>query len=142
MSRTKAENKVHIGLSYDQALSGKKDILLSEENLLKIIKKMREYSLLRKREFILKGRIKKDLGIIRTSIKNIEEELPEIQEIELPEEMQEHRLPELDITLDDLKEQQEKQIHKEEIKLAETKKNTQLESELEDIQKKLAELDF
>ena len=78
---TKKENIVHVGVEYLEAVSAKKEILQSEANLLEIIKKIRTYSQLRKREFILKNRIKKDLAEIKESVNKIEDEIPTPSEV-------------------------------------------------------------
>ena len=55
----------HIKLNYEEALSGKKQILSMQLNLLQTAKKVRNYRILRKKEFILKTNLKtksKELG--------------------------------------------------------------------------------
>lgn len=138
MVKTK-KDIIHVGIGYSEAIQGKREVLLSEGSLLKIIKSMRAYSELRKREFILKNRIKKDLSSVKILIKEVEEELPEKGEIDMPMKKK-PKLPEFDVDIKELKRIQEKEIEKEEIKKLQKTKNREIEEELEEISRKLAQL--
>ena len=48
----------HIKLDYENALNSKKQILMSEANLLRILEKMSSYKSLRKKEFELKNKLR------------------------------------------------------------------------------------
>lgn len=48
----------HIKLDYENALNNKKQILMSEANLLRILEKISSYKTLRKREFELKNKLR------------------------------------------------------------------------------------
>ncbi|MFH1503437.1 MAG: hypothetical protein ABIE36_02160 [Candidatus Diapherotrites archaeon] len=55
----KIENLLHVKLEYEEGVQSKKDILSSERDLIKLIKIMRRYHLLRKEELNNKLRIYK-----------------------------------------------------------------------------------
>lgn len=55
----------YVRLNYEQALSAKKELLSSELNSLAIAKKIREYKSLRRKEFILKKKLKTALSSLR-----------------------------------------------------------------------------
>lgn len=133
------ENIIHIGLNYNEAVDTKKNLLLCETNLLEIIKKMQAYSKIKKRGAILKNRLKKNLLIIKESIKNIEEELPKIQRKGIFEEKAE-KSNRLEINPEKLREMQLKRIKEHEDKERENKKNYEIKSELEKIKQRLSEL--
>jgi hypothetical protein len=59
MPKTKKSEIIHVGLKSNEALEGKRSILVTEKSLLTIIKAMRSYNTLRKREFVIKNRLKK-----------------------------------------------------------------------------------
>jgi len=137
MAKSKNKGIVHIGLDYNSALSAKKEILLSETHLLEIIKKMRAYSNLRKREFVLKNRIKKSLLMIGHSMLKIEDELPTAHEAGIDQESKiSHGIkpyasgPEETI----------EKIEYKRVKSNQKEKNRKIEDELADIKQKLERL--
>lgn len=128
---------VHIGLDYIKAVDAKKSILLSEATLLKVIKRIRSYSSLRKKEFTVKNKLRKTLVETKRTILDVENLLPSRQEVELPEkektENNKRKLKSQE-TLGVLDIEQRKE------KLTEKKKDRDLEKELKEIQEKLASL--
>jgi len=120
---------IHLKIDYDEAISMKKDSLNLEKELLQTLVHIRAYDLLRKKEFILKGQIKKDLSTIESSLKQIAEYLP-TEELKLIPRKREHRV--------------QSQIQKPlALKPAVKKldpKQSEVERELEDIKRKLAML--
>jgi len=66
----------HVRLDYEQALSAKKQLLTSEINLLHILKKIRTYKLLRKKELTLKSGLRVRLKSLKTKINSIYSYLP------------------------------------------------------------------
>ncbi len=71
----------HIKFNYDQALDAKKQLLSSEINLLHMLRALKAYKLLRKKEFIEKNKLKTKLASLKTKIKSIESGLPNPPEI-------------------------------------------------------------
>ena len=61
------ENR-HVKFEYEDALNGKKQLLSSEINLLHILKKIKSYKLLRKKELILKNKLRLQLGNLRKKL--------------------------------------------------------------------------
>ena len=75
----------HIKFDYEEALSGKKQILSSELDLLHILKSLKTYGILRKKEFITKTKLKASVTALKTKINYIQASFPE----EIIEEKQE-----------------------------------------------------
>ena len=67
----------HVKIDYESALSGKKYLLNSEINLLRILEKIRDYKELRKKELTLKSKLKTVFFDINKKIEIIHEYLPE-----------------------------------------------------------------
>jgi len=105
--------KLHIRLEYEEAIEGKRELLESQINLLEILKRVKNYKILRKRELILKGKLKNSLSLLSSEINQIQSHLPE-SEGELG-----------------IKEVMTKQ---------ETEKDKNLEAQLQEIREKLAKL--
>ena len=66
----------HVKLNYEEALSAKKHLLASEINLLKILRKIKAYRILRKREFASKSKLKLKLNDLIKRISLIQSFLP------------------------------------------------------------------
>ena len=67
---------VHIKLEQPEAIEIKRDILTSEMELLKIIRIMRKYKILRMRELRLKEKLRKDMSASVTNIQKLQIMLP------------------------------------------------------------------
>lgn len=107
---------VHVKLDYFEAVSAKKDLLGCEASLLEIIKKIRAFKLLRRKEFSVKAEIKKSLDSFKKELIRIGDALPEDEEVESKK-------------LKSIK----KIVNK-------NKRDKDLESELDEIKEKLARL--
>lgn len=105
--------KLHIRLEYEEAVEGKRELLESQINLLEILKRLKNYKILRKRELILKGKLKNSLSLLSSEINQIQSHLPESED-------------ELGI--------------KREITEQETERDKNIESQLQEIREKLAKL--
>lgn len=105
--------KLHIRLEYEEAVEGKRELLESQINLLEILKRVKNYKILRKRELILKGKLKKSLSFLSSELNQIKNNLPESEN-------------ELGI--------------KEETTKQEIEKDKNIESQLQEIREKLARL--
>ena len=75
----KNENLIHVKLEYGEALKARRDILLSEMNLLRIIKIMQKYHLLRSEELKTKLKVYRKIKEINTNIKKLQTTLPELK---------------------------------------------------------------
>jgi len=144
MSNTKKKQIIHIGINHEPAINAKKEILMSEVNLLEVIKKIRAYSALRKREFALKNKLKKAITTARTCMAKTEQELPDQNEIKIPKKYtltigdpeQEKAIPIEKFAKEEAIEKIEKVREKTIVK----EKNREIEEELEEIRNKLAKL--
>lgn len=106
----------HIKFEYSEALEAKKQILTTELNLLQISKKIRNYNLIRKREYILKGKLKILTNQLKNKIIQIQSTFPEEKQLEEPKIKKESTTRESDY------------------------KEKDIQSQLEEIQRKLAEM--
>jgi len=75
----KNENLVHIKLEYDEAVDGKKDLLLTQMNLLKITRAVKVYYSLKKKESQTKLKLSKKLRSTNNFLKKIKTNLPQIR---------------------------------------------------------------
>ena len=78
-------NSIHIKLDYPEAITIKKNMLLVEQDLLETSRYIKNYNSLRNKEFVLKTKVKKDLGILKNLISSIQANLP-IEEAEMTKE--------------------------------------------------------
>ncbi|MEK6757590.1 MAG: hypothetical protein AABX88_00535 [Nanoarchaeota archaeon] len=70
---------IHIRLEYTDAVKSKKDILLTEMNLLKILRIMKNYHSLRTEELDAKINLYKKVMELRANFKKIEDVFPKIK---------------------------------------------------------------
>ncbi len=125
-------SNVHIKIDYDEAVASKKEVLLAEVSLLKTIKHMRLYNSLRKKEYLLKSRIKKDLSSMASNISKIEISLPE-----------QHRIKKVQRSFE--KENIKNEVsYKKEDKIEKIRKTRRddIEIQIDEISKKLSELNY
>ncbi len=111
----KEENLINVKLEYGEALQSKKDILSSEMNLLRIAKALKNYHILRTKELKSKSKLHRRLKEIITNIGKMQTTLPKLK---IPKILQKN-----------------KEIAEPVVK--EKKYDDYLESELQEIQKKL-----
>lgn len=76
---------VHIRFEYGEVLIGKKELLSFQLNLLEFLKNFKNYKNLRKRELILKSKLKKELASLRTETSMLQAHFPkeETEEIKI-----------------------------------------------------------
>jgi hypothetical protein len=70
------KNNLHVRLDYSESLEGKKQLLSSEMNILRLLKSIKNYIKFRRRELILKTRIRKELSSLRININNLLQQFP------------------------------------------------------------------
>lgn len=119
-------SSIHIKLEHPEVIGLKKDILMLEKGLLETLIHAQNYNALRKREFMLKNEIKKDLNKIILLITELENEMPRE---ELKEVLEGKTSKE--VVKEKVKEYKKKQI-------AYDKKKREIEKQIEDIRAKLA----
>lgn len=127
---------VHVKIDYAEAVYLKKEVLLLEKSLLEVIKHSRNYNLLRKREFILKSKVKKDLETTEKTLFSIDSDLPKEELIEMNLIQKKSEKP-LVREIRGIRPQ--KQIKERTITEKERKRND-IEMQIQDIQEKLARL--
>ena len=113
-----SENLFHIRFDRDELINSKKEILSTEADLIKILQIIKKYQLLRVNELKLKTRFLKKLKETKAEIKKLEEILPK------------PKIPKILLEIGN---------KKEEFKIS--SKKDSLEIQLEEIQKKLRELE-
>lgn len=119
---------IHIKLEGSEAVNLKKNTLFLEKELLESVKHLREYGSLRKKEFIIKSQIKKDVNDLIKLISEVEETLPK-------EEAKEAIKKEKPI---------EEKIKKSEAldkKIIKEKRKSDIEQEIDEIRRKLSMLE-
>ena len=113
----KNESLIHVKLEYKEAIQSKRNILSAEMNLLKNIKSIKRYKLLRREEILLKTELSKKIKSIITKIKKIQISLPK------------PKIPGI------LKKDEETREYK--IKKQESSEDDSIEAQLQEIQEKL-----
>jgi len=115
---------INVKLEYNEALQSKKDILNSELGLLQIAKAIKKYQILRSDELKVKLRLHRKLKELKTNIGKLQQVLPKIK---IPDILSEAReSPEEHI----IKSKLEKRAH-----------DSSLESQLQEIQARLKEIE-
>ena len=112
------ENSIYAGLAREELINSKKEILSTEADLIRILQIIKKYQLLRTNELKLKTKLLKKLKETKAEIKKLEEILPK------------PKIPKILIGIGN---------KKDEFKISSKKDN--LEEQLEEIQKKLRELE-
>ncbi len=115
----KEENPVYVKLEYEEALQSKKDILASQVGLLKIMRLIRRYKLLRLEELRMKAKIYRKIKELVLNIKKIKTTLPTI------------KIPQLK------KDKEEEEFEKKIKDISGSNYDDSLEIQLQDIQSKL-----
>jgi|SRR3989344_5318864 len=105
----------HIKIGYEEALNSKKQLLTTQLNLIQTIKKIKTYNFLRKKEIAAKNELKTSLLSLKSKISLIQSTFPE-------ENLQKLKI-------------------KNQTKKIEKKNPKNLQSELEEIKKKLEKLE-
>ena len=117
------ENLIYIKLDYDESLVTKRDILITQQELITLLRTIKHYHSLRSEELRLKLKIQKKIRELKLNVTKLEQVLPKIKIPEIlrrePEEM--------------IKEQVAKKPKKED-----SEKN--IEEQLKEIQEKLKRL--
>ena len=107
--------KLHVRVEYEEAIESRKQFLESQLNILEILKRLKKYKLLRKRELILKTKLKQSFSSLHSEINQLQNHLP--------------------------KSESEGKLRIKKIKAKqETEKDKNLESQLQEIREKLARL--
>jgi hypothetical protein len=104
----------HVKIDRRDALSGKKNLLSAEIDILNIQKKVRNYKVLRKKELSLKSKLKTNFGALKTKLNLFQTSLPKDSNHPKPQKKQ---------------------------KIIEKAHTKDIQDELNDIKSKLAQLD-
>ena len=107
---------IHIRLEHETALEGKKQLLSSEITMLELLKILKRYKTLRKKELVLKEKLKKELNNLKKDLSEIKEFFPA-------------KAAEFDLDKEHVEKVEKK-----------TEEERDIESQLKDIQDKLAKL--
>jgi hypothetical protein len=122
----KEDQLIHIKLGYSEAIESKRDILITQTNLIKILKNIKRYHLIRSKELKLKIIFLKKIRDLKKNINKIEKAIPKIK---IPEEIRH-----------DERNKDKENIRKiKNISGSELKQND-IEKELAELQKRLSEL--
>ncbi len=119
----KKDELIHVKFEYNELLQSKRDLLSLEMSLLKIIGMLKRYHFLRQEELNKKSALYIKIKEINTKIKNLQTVLPKLH---VPEILQDKKIKE--------------DVHKELIEIKRTARDEGLDTQLEEIQNKLREL--
>lgn len=119
-------SNIHLKLDYVESINSKREILLSEKDILQIMKHIRAYNILRKQESSIKNDLKENIGDLKKEIEKIETLMPKDTHFHFPKE--ESEIKHVEITSRGKKIKPHKEI------------KSQIEQELEEIEAKLARL--
>jgi hypothetical protein len=121
------EKLIHIKLEYSEAVQSKKDVLGTQRDLLEVLKTLKRYHLIRMQELKTKELLYKKIKELKTSINKLNTSMPKI------------KIPE--IIKHDSDYEERKELKKTKQTLGKDLKQTDLEKELAEIQKKLQQLE-
>lgn len=124
----KKEDLIYVKLDYMEAIQSKKDVLSSEMAVLQIAKTIKRYKVLRAKELALKLQMQTTMQDLKKNIKKLETTLPKI------------KLPNILKHEDEVIKQVQKPFSEEVKEVFEEDYDNELESQLEEIQSKLREL--
>ncbi len=119
----KKDELIHIKFEHNELLQSKRDLLSLEMSLLKIIGILKRYHFLRQEELNKKSALHKRIRETNLKIKNLQTVLPKLH---VPEILQDKKIKE--------------DTHKELIEIKRTARDDGLDTQLEEIQNKLREL--
>jgi len=113
----------HIRIDSEDIISAKRELLQSEIDTLHLIKRIRNYNILRKKELALKAKIKQEMGFLKSKINLIISTMPK--------EASEKKVQSVEVS--SIKPKKEASPFQEKI-------NKDLQKELDEIKAKLAKL--
>lgn len=120
-----SEKIIHIQLEYPEAISVKKDILLTEAGILKIHGNLKEYHNLRREELKTKRKINTKIRKVNSNLKKLGVLMPDVEKPKILKKSKEKN--------------EEEDIIEDTIKIKHYKNN--IEKDLEDVQRRLRMLD-
>jgi len=116
------QNIIHVKIEHSEAINSKRDFLTTQASILKIAKATNKYKLLRIEELKLKEKLHRKMSEVKTDLTKLSATLPKV------------KVPEI-IRTPEPKTQIEKRI-----KTVHAKHDTELESQLSEIQEQLRKL--
>ncbi len=131
--KTKNDSLIHVKLDYEEAVQSRKDILLTESELIKSVQAIRKYKELRMKEIAMKLELIKRVRDFRTQWRNTRHLLPSMELPKIVEEFEEGKHKK-----EHHKEHKKEKHH--EAKIKEEKHHDNLELQLREIQEKLNRL--
>ncbi len=75
----KEENFIHVKLEYEEAIQSKRDLLSSERDIIKLLKTIKRYHLLRKKELDVKLNICRRIKELKSNLTRLNQTLPKIK---------------------------------------------------------------
>lgn len=113
------ETVIHIKFNHPEAIKSKKDLLFAQKEILEILKHVKKYHLLRKKELTLKVKARKRLQEINKDLTHVKKDFPKLK-------------------IPDILKEEEKTEEKDKLEKID---HSNIDKELEEIQKKLAKLE-
>ncbi|MEK6945351.1 MAG: hypothetical protein AABW63_01005 [Nanoarchaeota archaeon] len=132
--KTKNDSLIHVKLDYEEAVQSKKDILLTESELIKSVQAIRKYKEFRMKEIALKLELIKRLRDFKTHWRNTRNLLPPMELPKIVEEYEEGKHKKSP------HKESKKSEHEKKAKVKEERHHDNLELQLKEIQEKLNRL--
>jgi len=128
---------IHVRLSYDEALEGKRDTLSTELDLIRIAQAIKKYKELRLKELNLKIELNEKINNFKNNLKKLRLILPKMDLPPIVKKFEEKKLTEEKKGLEQQKTDTKKKERKIQVQLT---PKEDLEIQLQDIQEKLGRL--
>ncbi len=123
--KTPEENPLYVQLTYEESLYGKKQVLYSETSILKLLRILQTYRVIRAKEIIKKQQLYTKLKQLKGNLRSLETDFPKIK---IPAHLRRDYVQE--------KYFNNKKVEDKEIKEIQSH-NREIEKQLEEIQRKL-----
>jgi|GEM_PF-1694214 len=123
--KTPEENPLYVQLNYEESLDGKKQMLYYQTSILKLLKNIQSYHILRTKELMKKQQLSVRLKQLKANLRTLETDFPKIR---IPSSLKRDYLLE--------KISPEKKIEDKEIREIQIH-NKAIENQLQEIQRKL-----
>ena len=124
MAKNSDDNLIHVKLEYQEAVNGKRDVLVFERDLIRVLQRMKTYHKFRSEELKYKLRIYKKIKELKSGLNKLKNTLPKI---EIPKFLSEGR--------EEIKHERRAKKGKEDL-------NLDLDRQLKEIQERLRSLEW
>ncbi|MAH07044.1 hypothetical protein CMI38_02210 [Candidatus Pacearchaeota archaeon] len=82
----------HVKIEYDSGLTSKKELLSSEINLLNIVRRLKNYRVLRRKEMASKNSLNREMKALRTKFGLLEASFPNQKELKVKDDKRKNKV--------------------------------------------------